>query len=122
MSVINSMGPEGTWFYKPIAKISHPDHKAEIIAVKLHPHAATCYRYEILSEQSDMVENAISLLAQNANDWRYPGYPYGLMDADALARITEQEQKHHKAIFSGIGKHAAISAADAHDIINNLVR
>src|SRR3989338_1083444 len=122
MAVINSMGPSGSWFYRPICEISHPDHKAEITAVKLHPNAPTCYRYEILNEQALHAEEAVALLAQNAKDWRYPGYPYGLMDADALARITEQEQNYHKAVFSGIRKHTAVSAKDAHDIINNLVR
>ena len=123
MAVINKIGPKAPWYYHPIVDILHPDHLAEMFAVKLHENANTCYRYEILKAQKNRSKDAIAALAFNARDPRYLGYPYGLIDADNFARITERERLYQKTFFSGhMHKLAeAISAGDAHDVINRIV-
>ncbi len=123
IAVFNRLGPKTPWLYHPIVDIEHSDHFAEMFAVKLHEHAQTCYRYEIIKNQSNRSDEAISALAFNARDPRYLGYPYGLIDADNLARITERERLYQKTFFaSHVNKLSeAVSAGDAHEIINRIV-
>jgi hypothetical protein len=122
MSTINKLGPDGRWYYNPIVDITNPDHRAVMFAVKLHKHASICYRYEIFDQQISAASDAISLLAFNSNDLRYPGYPYGLIDADAFARISEREQKYQQTMFAMLrSQMASVNAGDAHDVINRIV-
>ncbi len=129
MAAIDKISPKAPWYYYPIAEISHPDHFAEMFALKLHENARICYRYEILKSQAKNADNTISLQAQeaisalafNARDPRYLGYPYGLIDADNFARITERERLALRTLFSSHAQKLSESAGDAHEIINRIV-
>lgn len=114
------------WFYHPIAKISHPDHQAEIFLVKLHEKSKHVFRFEIFNKQFGSAEKAISLLKNNSSDIAFPGYPYGLLDADKNARVTFVEKNHFKALLQAtLGRNKSISssihAVDAHDRLNAIV-
>lgn len=121
MAALNKIGPKAPWYYNPIANISHPDHAAEMFAVKLHEKASTCYRYEILKHQKDKFKEAIAALIFNSRDPRYLGYPYGLIDADNFARVTERERLMLKNLFSSHSKKLEESAGDAHEVINRII-
>jgi hypothetical protein len=88
---------DDAWYYYPIATITQPDHKAEMLAVKLHKQSEYVFRFEILKDQVTKnnfgeVELIISALAENSKDVAFPGYPYGLIDADKFARVSMTEK------------------------------
>jgi hypothetical protein len=74
------------------------------------------------------VDEIFYQMSKNSRDLAFPGYPYGLIDADNFARISEEEANEYKIMFlSQIAKNdksnsfTSIHAIDAHDILNRLV-
>ena len=69
-----------------------------------------------------------SELAANSRDLSFPGYPYGLVDADELARVRRNEKEALKALFaSALAEKGSwervrshLSAVDAHDILDQI--
>jgi hypothetical protein len=138
LSAINELAEttplkDGSWYYHPIVKITHPDHRAEMFAVKLHNTSEYVFRFEILRDQfQDMslkeIESVIGALAVNARDIGFPGYPYGLVEADRLARITGHERDSHEVQFMSASASAGIwnvllrhvKCVDAHSMLNKL--
>jgi hypothetical protein len=119
------------WFYHPIVKINAPDHKAVMMAVKLHPRSKHIFRYEVLKPQAENVGDLgeiVSKISYNANDLTFPGYPYGLIEADRLARVKEEEVEPLQIqIFSAMSEQGAWSelesfmrAVDAHKVIDEI--
>lgn len=119
LSVLKRRGPD-KWLYHPIADIENDDHKAEICAVKLHEHAKHAFRFEILKNQKEKLRDAASLLAANSNDYQFPGYPFGLMDADKFARVSERERIYLRSLFASLSIDE--STSDAHDVLNRVFR
>jgi len=124
---------DGSWYYHPIVKITHPDHRAEMFAVKLHDISEYVFRFEILRDQfqdmsSKEIESVIGALAVNARDIGFPGYPYGLVEADRLARITGHERDSQEVQFMSASASAGIwkilkrhvKCVDAHSLLNKL--
>lgn len=122
------------WYYYPIATITQPDHKAELFAVKLHKQSEYVFRFEVLKDQVnknnfDEVELIISAIAENSKDVGFPGYPYGLIDADKFARVsmtekTVNEFQFRAAVPPNVWAKIAlfVKSSDAHDVLNKLVR
>ncbi len=121
------------WYYYPVVRNVDPDHRAEIYFVKLYPQSEYAFRYEIhrdwVEQAGEMeVESVLTALSSNSRDVRFPGYPYGLLDADRMASISRDEAKRYRARFraltQGTGLWSEIrsymSAVDAHDVLNNL--
>lgn len=124
---------DSSWYYHPIVKITHPDHRAEMFAIKLHDISEYVFRFEILRDQFQHmslkeVESVIGALAVNAHDIGFPGYPYGLVEADRLARITGHERGSQEIQFMSASASAGIwdillrhvKCVDAHSILNKL--
>jgi hypothetical protein len=119
------------WYYHPIVDIKAPDHKAVMLAVKLHPRSKHVFRFEILnsqaSEMSDFGE-VTGILARNSGDLTFPGYPYGLIEADRIARVRDEEIEPFKiqllSALSGLGSwgelEAFLHATDAHSVIDEI--
>lgn len=123
------------WFYHPIADIEHPDHRAEMFAVRLHRNSEYVFRFEILRDQfhqmsRDGVSSVISTLAQNATDMCFPGYPYGLIEADKFARVTERERDSLEMQFRSVAAatglwsflNSHLKCINAHSLLDNLAR
>ena len=119
LTVLKRRGPD-KWLYHPIAEINNDSHMAELCAIKLHEHARHAFRFEILYNQKEKLKDAVSLLASNSNDYRFPGYPYGLVDADRFARITEKERIYLRSLFAAMSIDE--STNDAHDVLNKIFR
>jgi hypothetical protein len=122
-----------SWYYHPIVKITHPDHRAEMFAVKLHPTSRYVFRYEILRDQAQKmslkeVNSIIGTLSANSCDICFPGYPYGLIKADSLARISSRERDSQQIQFMSASASAGIwkwiekyvKCIDAHELLNKL--
>ncbi|MGZ7135708.1 MAG: DNA double-strand break repair nuclease NurA [Methanobacterium sp.] len=91
------------WCYYPVAwsKEGNREHKAVIMVVKLNKHAHTAFRFEIFKEQAEILSDKeifeiISCIADNSKDFKVPGYPYGLIDADLWARVKTEEMEGYK--------------------------
>jgi hypothetical protein len=92
------------WFVK-VAESTGEFHNAMIFVTKLHPSAITPYRFEILKNQYDTMseserQNVFALLAQNATDIGFPGYPYSLILADQRARVSNIDLPAYKTWIS----------------------
>lgn len=127
---------DSAWYYYPIVAITHPDHKAEMFAVRLHKNSDYVFRLEFLRDQVSRrnlgeAELIISSLAANSRDVGFPGYPYGLIDADKFARVSMTEKTTYefqfratlasqKQIWDKISKF--VRSSDAHEILNKLIR
>ncbi len=122
-----------TWHYYPIVKIEHPDHRAEMYAVKLHAYSDYVFRLEFFRNQHDAlprseVESIIAGMAANSRDITFPGYPYGLVDADSFARVELSERESQEMQFISISEAAGVWKAfarftkclDAHNALNNI--
>ena len=77
----------------PIARVANVLHNAFIYVVKLHESARYVFRFEIYGEQARRMSEedlcgVTSALASNSKDISFPGYPYGLIDADSFARVS----------------------------------
>ncbi|MFW6110617.1 MAG: DNA double-strand break repair nuclease NurA [Thermoproteota archaeon] len=126
--------PYESW-YLPVAEAESEEHNAMIFVVKLAEVADYIFRYELDREQfrtleEEEVERIMCQLAENARDVSFPGYPYGLVDADRFARVTEEDVEGYRALLlSEVSKQGGwekfsrhIRAMDAHSILNRLMR
>lgn len=91
MKIAESTGYD-VWSVGVAEEISAHD-RGFVMAVKLHPKSPLAYRFEILREQFDDVDldSLLGSLAVNSQDGSYPGYPYGLIDADRFARVRNSD-------------------------------
>jgi len=122
---------EESWYYHPIVDIRAPDHRAYMFAVKLHPMSKHVFRFELLKEQAEEVRDfseVIQGIAQNSNDLTFPGYPYGLIEADRITRVRDEEVEPIRiqllSAVSGLGVwdeiEAFIRTVDAHQVMDEI--
>ncbi len=129
----DSKVPHPLW-YLPIAEVTSTDHNAVILVIKLNSKSEHIFRYEIYREQfvklnDNELNEILSQLAENSQDVSFPGYPYGLVDADRFARVATGEVENYKVLLlSEISKRGKwnkfarhIRAFDAHTILNMLI-
>ena len=95
----NKSYPTSMWYYHPIVDIHYLDHNAEMYFVKFHPSSRYVFRFEIQKNRAKILEeqgvkDILGLIASNSVDLRFPGYPYGLVDADHIARIRLMKRKY----------------------------
>ena len=125
-NALNKFDFGGKWVYHPVADITSNEHKAEMAFVKLHEISRHIFRFEIHKEQKESLTHAASLLSENCKDPVFLGYPYGLIDADRNARVSNQEKDMLLTLFSvKFGKdwekiRDSLSNADAHGILDNI--
>jgi len=125
--------PYEIW-YLPVAEAVSSDHNAMVMAVKLHREASHIFRFEIEREQyhslgGEEVKEILAQLAANSTDLSFPGYPYGLIDADMLSRVRKREVDHYRAVLLSEASQMGIweqlmrhmGAVDAHQILNLLM-
>ncbi|MBI2137015.1 DNA double-strand break repair nuclease NurA [Candidatus Woesearchaeota archaeon] len=119
-------GPEKSWQYSPVAEISGEKHKAGIFFAKMHEKSRHAFRIEIYNRQKEKIPELVAELAENSKEITFPGYPYGLIMADKMARISEKEAECLKAkIAATAGKNwgaigRSLSALNAHEILDSI--
>lgn len=125
-NALNKFNASGKWLYHPIAEIKSLSHKAEMCFVKMHEKSRHIFRFEIYKEQKEKLHETVGLLSSNCKDPVFFGYPYGLIDADKNARISNQEKDMLLTFFSAkFGKdwekiRGSLSNVDAHGILDNI--
>ena len=116
----------GSWYYNPLVKITSEYHKAEMFFVKLHEASNHVFRAEVFKEQENQIPKIVEELKSNSREVTFPGYPYGLILADKLARVGNSEAKLLKLkMFATAGdkwKNVKIdqAASDAHQILDGM--
>ena len=120
------------WLYHPLCENKNPEHPAKIFVVKLHKNSSRAFRFEMDKNFAQIEGNASAALSQisaNSCDAAFIGYPYGLIDADAMSRISFREAENYRAMLSSVlekkGALASIkklsAAIDAHDVLNEII-
>ncbi len=121
-ALLGLIGEKKSWFYYPIAEINNESHKAEMFFVKLHEKSRHVLRFEVYNKQKDSFEEVLGLLKKNSRDPIFLGYPYGLIDADKHARVSNQEREYQKTVFlAKMGRKLdSHLTANAHEILDNI--
>ncbi len=106
-ALLHSLAPDGCWSYS----------KKNISFVKLHPKSSHIFRYE-----GDT--NALPPLLFLSCDAFFVGYPYGLIAADQLARVSNEEKKSLILRFI-LGKNSKsfmpyLNSQNAHEILDKI--
>lgn len=131
---ISEMGKnmEYGWHMDIAEQISRGE-KGHVFAVKLHPRSRFVYRFEILQEQFEKMDDSqigdiLASLAANSGDAAMPGYPYGLVDADRFAQVRNSELgMYRRDVLSKIMHHPGgrnilryINANKSHEHLNGV--
>jgi hypothetical protein len=114
---LTKLAPVGTWYYHPVVDIEHPDHQAELFFTKLHKNSNHTFRFEFYKRQKPEINELLSLLARNSKDPIFFGYPYGLIEADRFARITNNEKEYWKTIIASKLK---FNTKESHEILDSI--
>ncbi len=95
-AALQELSPEGCWFYHPVTEIKSSSYRAELFFAKLHPNSEHVFRIELYKKQKDIADfgKLFGMLAANSRDISFPGYPYGLIITDRLARVSNREREH----------------------------
>ena len=126
VNALNKFNIDGKWIYYTVVEINSNEHKAEMSFVKLHESSKYIFRFEIYKEQKQHINDVINLVSNNCKDAVFVGYPYGLIEADRNARISNQEKDMMLTFFSTkLGKDwekikQSLTSIDAHEILDNI--
>lgn len=122
-SALNELGHKSSWYYYPVFRINNEDYLGEMYFVKLNSKSKYVFKLEI--DKQTGAENYILSLALNSNDPVFYGYPYCLIEADKIARVSNKEKEYLTTIFLSKIKNKEklnylLSNLDAHDILDNI--
>ncbi len=113
-------GIKAPWYYNPIAR-DITTIKGDMFVAKLHPRSSYAFRCEVYPE--NYADEVFGALASISKDPVFLGYPYGLIDADINARISDEEAKMYKMIlYDNADEFSRLesNAMNAHDIISEV--
>jgi hypothetical protein len=78
------------------------------------------YVFRLQAIKGFEIDEALSILKENSKDLIFPGYPYGLIEADKFARVTEMEKKSLKMqLHIKLGEKIVpyLNNSNAHDLL-----
>ncbi|MFH1063697.1 MAG: DNA double-strand break repair nuclease NurA [Candidatus Woesearchaeota archaeon] len=124
-ALLNRASPGGSWCYDSAARSSSD--LVDVCFVKLHPTSSYVFRLDAFEQHSsgEYFTSLLSSLARNSRDAVFIGYPYGLVEADNFARVSNREVDCLRMMFQV--KAASIgcildkdsAALDAHSVLDN---
>jgi len=121
ISAINSISPSGCWYYHPVAEISSEEHQADMFFVKLNEKSKYTFRFEVFKKNKYEIDSILDLLVNNSKDPVFLGYPYGLIDADKFARVSNNEKGYLKTMLMVKLKREDLEKqSDAHKILDSI--
>jgi len=101
-TLLQRISPYKSWLYYPVADINDENHRADVFMIKLHPRSERNFRLDIYKKNTLLHEEIIGMLASLSNDPVFPGYPYGLIEADRLARVSGKEAEDTRMMFMSV--------------------
>ncbi|MBU0461816.1 MAG: DNA double-strand break repair nuclease NurA, partial [Nanoarchaeota archaeon] len=128
-SAIHKLGSDGCWYYHPIAEIDDAKYPAELYLARLNEKSAYSFVVEqgrgTRGTKQGMTE-LFSILKANSTDPVFPGYPYGLVEADRFGRVSNKEKDRLRTVLMAkAGKSwkallEAESQLKAHSVLDNI--
>lgn len=120
-SALLELGPKASWFYYPAFKPGR--NQGKVLFVRLHSKSEYVFHLG-LGNDVDAAEFVLQLSLQSS-DPVFFGYPYCLIYADKIARISNEEKEYYKSILlsrvSGKKKlRYLMSSIDAHSILDRI--
>lgn len=97
--ILNEISPEKEWYYYRLVEINNKNHKVDIYIIKLNKSSKYTFKFEIFNETKYNIDQILPIIKNNSTDPIFLGYPYGLIEADKLARISNKEKAYLKTIF-----------------------
>jgi hypothetical protein len=97
--ILNESSPDKEWYYYPLVEINNKNHKVEMYIVKLNKSSRYVFKFEIFNGVKYDKDGVLALLKSNSKDAVFLGYPYGLIEADRFARVSNKERDYLKTIF-----------------------
>lgn len=120
--VLEKMTDKKIWYHKLYSPLKESDPK--IYLTKLSKNSKHSFRTDILISGDDSF--VFYNLSLNSKDPVFLGYPYGLIVADAQARVTNEEKESEKTrTLMLLGKKnsellASFNSKNAHDILDKI--
>lgn len=124
--VLTEIAPNNEWYYHPLVEIRSEAHKVDIYIVKLNKKSKYIFKLEIFNKLKYNIGEILTLLKNNSKDPVFLGYPYGLIEADNFARVSNNEKEHLKIIFlTKLGKDNEkiaqyLNTLNAHSILDSI--
>ncbi len=109
------------WYYHPLVRYDDPSYPADISYCKLHRSSRFVFRAEISTAFENVsLDRVFGELAITSGDPVFLGYPYGLIKADELARVTNTEISNLRTrLLNKIDVEDLESSGSAHSILDN---
>jgi hypothetical protein len=120
-SLLRDLQPKNEWYCYPIVKSKE---KYDTLFVKLNEKSDYIFRIDFSCLEK--LEKILSLLKSNSKDPIFLGYPYGLIEADKFARISNKELELLKTRFiikagKDWGKiNEFLKAKDGHSVLDHI--
>ncbi|MBN1502571.1 DNA double-strand break repair nuclease NurA [Candidatus Woesearchaeota archaeon] len=121
IGLLYKISPKQSWLYK-IAESAD----SYMFCVKLNENSKHIFRLDVASKDISKVGETVSLLSENSKDPIFPGYPYGLIEADKFARVSNREAERLKTQLQlSFGKDynkiiPYLNAGNAHSILDTI--
>tara|TARA_Y100000310_G_scaffold268359_1_gene280930 strand:- start:764 stop:1735 length:972 start_codon:yes stop_codon:yes gene_type:complete len=119
--VLRTQAPNEAWLYHPLGTWSR-----DLAILQLHKKARYAFKAERYPLSVLTWNEIAAALKSNASDPVFLGYPYGLIEADRIARITNQELEYQKTkIMIKLGSDAKLletyqTTKNTHEILDTL--
>jgi len=121
LAFLDSIAPFSEWYYFPLWDMRGG---IQTCIVKLHKSSHNLFKLEFQDEKRHELGYLFWALQKNSTDYAFPGYPYGLVDADKFAQVSNEEKQHLLALLNSESGSDVLnritSALDAHKILNRL--
>lgn len=124
--ILNEIAPKEAWYYYPLVKIESENHKADLYILKLNKSSNYIFKFEIFNKTKYDINEILAILKENSKDPVFLGYPYGLIEADQSARISNKEKGYLKTIFiTKLGKNNQkiaqyLNTLNAHNMLDSI--
>ena len=125
MPILNEMSPEGEWYYHPLVQIDNKAHQIDMYVIKLQKNSKYAFKFEVFNKKDYKIDEVLAMLKNNSKDPVFLGYPYGLIEADKLARISNQERNYLLTILLSKIKNKKeitnyLNTLNAHNILDSI--
>jgi len=123
---LDEISPKNCWYYYPVVEINNKKHEADMFIVKLHERSNYIFKLEVYKGVQCQINELLSILKHNSSDPVFLGYPYGLVEADRYARVSNEEIEYLRTTitaeigkdWSRLGKY--VNTLNAHNILDNI--
>jgi hypothetical protein len=108
---------DGTWYYHPVYR-----NGLDVSFARLHPQSDHVFRVDMQSFEP----RRLAAIRVVADDPVFPGYPYGLVEADRLARVSNAEASYMRTkLMTQFGDdwsvvESYLHTTDAHDVLDSI--